>query len=159
MYEVLVIMQWISTHDLTNLATKITKFGLLGQKLQPLFISRLLEMFSPRVFQSFFAIFNLIVKARTLLVIMVCIYTCESMILATKIIKISQLKLKVWTFFKPKSVEVFSIKGFFGCFTISTLIICAWIILAVMISTYPRESMILATEIINGSAMEMVKHP
>ena len=63
------------------------------------------KCFRPGFFKVFFAIFNLIVKARTLLVIMVCIYTCESMILATKIIKIGWLGQKSQPFFISRLLE------------------------------------------------------
>ena len=113
MYEVLVIIKRIRTNVLINLATKIIIFGRLGQELQHFFISRLLEIFLPRVFQSFFAILTIIVNARTLLVIMVCIYTCESMILATKIIKIGWLGQKSQPFFISRLLEKYLPRFFY----------------------------------------------
>ena len=54
---------------------------------------------------GFFTILTRIVYTWTILVIVISIYPCKSMILAMKIIKIGQLSLKLWSFFKLKCIN------------------------------------------------------
>ena len=130
------------------LAEKIIKIGQQRLKLWPFITPKSVKLSSPKVFMGFFTISTLIFYAWTILVIIISMYPRENMILATKIIKIGQLRLKLWPFFKLKSVDIFSILGFHGYLTIFTLIIYAWIILVIIISIHLCESMILATKII-----------
>ena len=141
-WNILVIIISMYPRENMILATKIIKIGLLRLKLWPFFEQKSVEIFWIQGFHGYLTIFPLKIYAWVILVIILSIHICESMILTTKIIKVGQLKLKVWTFSKSKSVEVFTIKGFFWCFTISTLIIYARIILVITISILP-ESMIL----------------
>ena len=51
----------------------------------------------------FFIIFTPKIYARIILVIMISIYTRESMMMATRISKVGQLRLKLWLFVKPQT--------------------------------------------------------
>ena len=107
---------WGSSHHKTNQHIWFDQFGhknhqiwSIGAEITAIFHFQTTGYILAQGFSRFFAIFTLIVNARTLLVIMVCIYTCESMILATKIIKIGRLGQKLWPFFISRLLEKFSI--------------------------------------------------
>ena len=107
MLGVLVIITSIGTKELSILAEKIIKIGQQRLKLWPFITPKSVKLSSPKVFMGFFTISTLIFYAWTILVIIISMYPHENMILATKIIKIGQLRLKLWPFFNSKSVEIF----------------------------------------------------
>ena len=91
-----------SGHHKINLYNEIEHFSRKNHKIwsaeaeiMVICQTKELELSSPKVFYEFFIIFTLIFYAWTILVIIVSINTYESMILATKIIKIGQLRLKL----------------------------------------------------------------
>ena len=103
---------WGSSHHQTNQDKCFDQFGhknhqiwSIGAGITAIFHFQTTGNIFAQGFSKFFAIFTLIVNARTLLVIMVCIYTCESMILVTKIIKIGWLGQKSWPFFISRLLE------------------------------------------------------
>ena len=63
---------------------------------------------------GFFTIFTLRIYSWTILVIMISIYTHESITLATKIIKIGQWRHEMCPIFKSKETKVFLIQVFRG---------------------------------------------
>ena len=96
---ILVILISTSTLERLILATKIIQIGQSGLKLEPFFQSRLPEILSPKNFSWFFIIFTIEIFTRSILVIIKRISMYELMILATKIIKIGQLRQKLEAFF------------------------------------------------------------
>ena len=126
---------------------KIIKIAWFWWKLWLFCESRNTEIFSPCGFSWFFTIFTLKIIASSILVIIISMYTCETMILAKKIKEIGQFWGKLWPFCKLRITEIFSPSGFSWFFTIFTLKILASSILVIIISIYTRETMILAKKI------------
>ena len=158
MLGVLVIIKSIWTKELSILAEKIIKIGQQRLKLWPFITPKSVKLSSPKVFMGFFTISTLIFYAWTILVIIISINTCERMILATKIIKIGLLRLKLWYFCLSKT-RIFLIQGFYEYSTICNLTIYAWNNLVIMVSIYTCESMILAKKIIKIDPLRLKLEP
>ena len=105
-------MGHISTYEMTILATKIIQIDQMTNELWPFSKRKEIKMFSPMGSCGFFTIFTLRIYSWTILVIMISIYTRESITLATKIIKIGQWRHEMCPIFKSKETKVFLIEVF-----------------------------------------------